>query len=757
MIDAMFQAGTDAALADLVQRPKPEAPPKPLGLFSGFMSSPFQGIGGGVAESIGFGAELVGAFGSVLGAYPEAMGLPLTAEQKKQGEEARRKLLAFGPEPSNEAGDLFRQRAKDIMPDPLTTGAAAQVTGGLFNFVTKAVGYGLTMGPGGPLMLGGDVGMTESDRLKQQGVDTATRTKAGAIAGAVAAVSVVVPMTGATAAIRAAKGIAVGEGSLMGQSLAEKAILKAAGYDKIADTFDPLDPVSLAIGLVPGALGAKFGGPAAKASPTGVKPILEMGLPERQALKYDDIRLDAYAVQAAQREGIPPEVLLAVKNAGEKSGSNATSPKGAQGVMQFMPSTFKEFGRGDATDPINSIDAGAKYLKKLHDAYGDWDAAIAHYNGGGSQAAIVRGGGKPSFPETAKYLERVKAYLGKSLDEHVAAAVKENPDLVPAARVSQAAAAIDSSRLTQDSDIAGRNAHIEAVETAADQIGRGEPVSVAHLVGEGIDREANFRQWFGESKVRDEAGAPLVMYRGAKATNENIEAPAWFTTSTDTANTYAGVRNPVTGELVTADRVKEGAQVQPAFLSVANPKEMKFAEIANANAATIQRVRAEGHDGMIYQNPKTGEKWVVPLDAAQVKSAIGNSGRFDPHSASLTDPLPAFAKGIDALRAAREPQAPPRAAAASKAVEPAAGEKPAPAPPRAAAEGTGKPEAIAQATIDRAAAEVSALHPDLMVQMDGMDKPVRVADLLERVKEEAAHDATDAKLIEAAVSCALQH
>jgi predicted GNAT superfamily acetyltransferase len=49
----------------------------------------------------------------------------------------------------------------------------------------------------------------------------------------------------------------VGVGSIVGQALAEREILRAAGYDKLADTFDPLDPVALAMGVVPGVIGAR--------------------------------------------------------------------------------------------------------------------------------------------------------------------------------------------------------------------------------------------------------------------------------------------------------------------------------------------------------------------------------------------------------------------------------------------------------------------------------------------------------------------
>src|SRR5690606_37331574 len=97
-----------------------------------------------------------------------------------------------------------------------------------------------------------------------------------------------------------------------------------------------------------------------------------------------DERLDSYAAEAAEREGIPPALLLALKNAGEKSDPTAVSPKGAQGVMQFMPETWDSYAKGkDPRDPVASIDAGARYIADLIKQYdGNVRAAIAHYNGG---------------------------------------------------------------------------------------------------------------------------------------------------------------------------------------------------------------------------------------------------------------------------------------------------------------------------------------------------------------------------------------
>ncbi len=60
------------------------------------------------------------------------------------------------------------------------------------------------------------------------------------------------------------------------------------------------------------------------------------------------------------------------------------------------------------------------------------------------------------------------------------------------------------------------------------------------------------------------------------------------------------------------------------------------------------------------------------------------------------------------------------------------------------------------ASVDAQVAEIAKLSPDMMVQLEGMDKPVRLADALEAVKAEAAREAADAPLLQAAAECFLR-
>ena len=62
---------------------------------------------------------------------------------------------------------------------------------------------------------------------------------------------------------------------------------------------------------------------------------------------------------------------------------DAVSNKGAQGLMQLMPSTAAMLGVDDPFDPVQNIEGGVRYISDLTDKYrGDVEKALAAYNAG---------------------------------------------------------------------------------------------------------------------------------------------------------------------------------------------------------------------------------------------------------------------------------------------------------------------------------------------------------------------------------------
>lgn len=85
----------------------------------------------------------------------------------------------------------------------------------------------------------------------------------------------------------------------------------------------------------------------------------------------------------------------------------AQSPKGAQGLMQLIPSTARRFGAQNSFDTRENIEAGVRYLKHLQGLYkDDLSLALAAYNAG--EGAVAKyNNGIPPYRETVEYVRKV--------------------------------------------------------------------------------------------------------------------------------------------------------------------------------------------------------------------------------------------------------------------------------------------------------------------------------------------------------------
>ena len=108
---------------------------------------------------------------------------------------------------------------------------------------------------------------------------------------------------------------------------------------------------------------------------------------------------------AADKYGLPRQLVRSVMAAESALNPLAVSPKGAVGLMQLMPATAKTLS-ADPYDPAQNVDAGARYLRDLLVQYdGHLWHALAAYNAG--PGAVARYNGVPPYRETIDYVLRV--------------------------------------------------------------------------------------------------------------------------------------------------------------------------------------------------------------------------------------------------------------------------------------------------------------------------------------------------------------
>jgi hypothetical protein len=101
------------------------------------------------------------------------------------------------------------------------------------------------------------------------------------------------------------------------------------------------------------------------------------------------VRADHYAedvcriiAREAHRRNLPADFLARLIWRESLFEPDAISPKGAQGIAQFMPGTARERGLADPFVPHEALQASAHLLSDLRDRFGNVGLAAAAYNAG---------------------------------------------------------------------------------------------------------------------------------------------------------------------------------------------------------------------------------------------------------------------------------------------------------------------------------------------------------------------------------------
>jgi soluble lytic murein transglycosylase-like protein len=109
---------------------------------------------------------------------------------------------------------------------------------------------------------------------------------------------------------------------------------------------------------------------------------------------------------ASGRYNLDPDLVNSVIRAESGFNARAVSPKGAQGLMQLMPSTASKLGVTNAFNPRDNVDGGTRYLRELLERYNfDLLKALAAYNAG--PARVQQYHGVPPYYETRAYVSKI--------------------------------------------------------------------------------------------------------------------------------------------------------------------------------------------------------------------------------------------------------------------------------------------------------------------------------------------------------------
>ncbi|TDY01017.1 lytic transglycosylase domain-containing protein [Thiohalophilus thiocyanatoxydans] len=118
------------------------------------------------------------------------------------------------------------------------------------------------------------------------------------------------------------------------------------------------------------------------------------------------LRFENIIYTVANQHQIDAALIKAVIHTESFFNPNATSHKGASGLMQLMPATAERYGVTDLYSPQQNIEGGVRYLRDLMLRYPEQiKLTLAAYNAG--EEAVDHYQGIPPYPETRKYVKKV--------------------------------------------------------------------------------------------------------------------------------------------------------------------------------------------------------------------------------------------------------------------------------------------------------------------------------------------------------------
>jgi len=137
--------------------------------------------------------------------------------------------------------------------------------------------------------------------------------------------------------------------------------------------------------------------------------------------------------------------------------------------------------------------------------------------------------------------------------------------------------------------------------------------------GKKVTETKEFKNWFGDSKVVDENGEPLVVYHGTDQVFDEFKGISWFTDSPEKASEYSTVLTPGKESL---------PNVKPVYLRMKKPKYVDF--WITPDEVNLIKAKSK-NDGVIVRNVmQSGKNFYITFEPQQIKS-VNNRGTFDPN------------------------------------------------------------------------------------------------------------------------------
>ena len=328
-----------------------------------------------------------------------------------------------------------------------------------------------------------------------------------------------------------------------------------------------------------------------------------------------------------------------------ESYEDRSSDRGIYKLFHMTTADFSEFIPGG----LNPMDSGPAIFLSTNPSAGSATFRV------GSEQRGFREGAR-TMPVYAKLKSPLVIDSKEMLDfarESFADGSREFPQLISKQTVDALKSEGYDSVIFDGKGVGWRNAENEIlvfdpkqIKSATGNIGTFDPdVQDINAMQAAPDTPA-FKRWFGDSKIVDENGEPMVVYHGTASDfsefaeeklgintrDEEGELGFFFTAKPFLSDSYAQIASKGGW----SKKTEGGAPVvYPVYLSIKNPKRYDTASSFYRDAEKFKgrlnewrkELEQQGFDGVIVRGDF---EEVIAFKSTQIKSAIGNIGTYDP-------------------------------------------------------------------------------------------------------------------------------
>ena len=152
-------------------------------------------------------------------------------------------------------------------------------------------------------------------------------------------------------------------------------------------------------------------------------PASEPGAAAAVPAPGEKVAIESIVDEAARAHDLDPALVHSIIKVESNYNPYAVSHKGAEGLMQLVPSTARRLGVKNSFNPKENIEAGVRYYKYLRTMFGDDRLALAAYNAG--EGAVARYNFQvPPYRETVNYVYQVGKRWGEAARKRQAETTK---------------------------------------------------------------------------------------------------------------------------------------------------------------------------------------------------------------------------------------------------------------------------------------------------------------------------------------------